>query len=137
MFLTLFFKSQYLSCSHFGHLSLSAYESLYRIQSFGHVWYVMYSTTNLFHILFASMQLSGKPLLLENNLSLNNMYLAGDKNVHCQQAWIKSTICTVNCMKRFLKKSGDLMISYLKIFKKHAFDIPWFTFKLYSNICYP
>ena len=48
-----------------------------------------------------------------------------------------STICSVNCMRRFLKKLGDLMVSYLKSSEKHAFDIPCFTFKLYSNIVVP
>ena len=40
-------------------------------------------------------------------------------------------------MKRFLKKLGDLMISYLQSSEKHTFGIPCFTFKLYSYIVVP
>ena len=94
----------------------------------------MYSTLNIFIIFFAFVLLLGKPLLLRITLPLNNLLLVGNRNVHCHQACIKSTICSVNCMERFLKKLWDLMISYLKSSKKHAFDIPFFTFKLYNNI---
>ena len=40
-------------------------------------------------------------------------------------------------MKKILKKLEDLMISYFKSYEKHVFDIPSFTFKLYSNIVVP
>jgi hypothetical protein len=36
----------------------------------------------------------------------------------------------------FLKIRG-LMVSYLKSVEKHAFDIPYIDFKLYSNIVVP
>ena len=42
--LPLFFDLWYLSCPHFGHISLSTYSPLYRIQSFGHAWYDMICT---------------------------------------------------------------------------------------------
>ena len=40
-------------------------------------------------------------------------------------------------MRRFLKKLGDLMVSYPKSSMKHVFDIPCFTLNLYSNIVVP
>jgi hypothetical protein len=40
-------------------------------------------------------------------------------------------------VKIFLKKSGDLMVSYFKSPKKNTFDIPYIYFKFYSNIVFP
>ena len=97
----------------------------------------MYSTPNLFSILFTSAQLLGKPLLLGSTLSLNNLQLVRNRNVHCHKAFIKSTICSVHYVRRFLKKIGDLMVNYLKSYEKQTFDIPYFTFNLYSNIVVP
>jgi hypothetical protein len=37
----------------------------------------------------------------------------------------------------FLKKLGDLMVSYLKSVEKHVYDIPYISFKLYNNIVVP
>ena len=71
--LLVFFYLSYLSCPHFRHISLSAYYPLYRIQSFGHAWYDMYSTPNIFNNFFASSQLLGKTLSLRRTLSLNNL----------------------------------------------------------------
>ena len=71
--LPFFFYLSYLSCPHFGHISLSAYSPLYRIQSFGHAWCDMYSKPNIFNNFFASSQLSGKTLSLVRTLSLNNL----------------------------------------------------------------
>jgi len=67
------FDLWYLSCPNFRHISLSTYSPLYRIQSFRHAWYVMYSTINIFNIFFASSQLSGKTLSLARTLYLNNL----------------------------------------------------------------
>ena len=55
--LPFFFYLSYLPCPHFGHFSLSTYYPLYRIKSFGHAWYDMYSTPNIFNNFFASSQL--------------------------------------------------------------------------------
>ena len=52
--LPLFLDLSYLSCPHFRHISLSAYSPLYIMQSFGHAWYDMYSTPNIFNSFFAS-----------------------------------------------------------------------------------
>ena len=48
-----FFYLSYLSFPHFRHTSLSTYSPLYIIQSFGHAWYDMYSTPNIFNNFFA------------------------------------------------------------------------------------
>ena len=66
--LPFFFYLSYLSCPHFEHISLFSYSPLYRIQSFGHAWYDMYSTTNIFNNLFVSSQLPGNTLSLRRTL---------------------------------------------------------------------
>ena len=50
------FNSFYLPCPHVGHISLSAYFPLYRIQSLWHTCYGMYSTPNIFNIFFSSLE---------------------------------------------------------------------------------
>ena len=40
-------------------------------------------------------------------------------------------------MTIFLNKLGVLMVSYIKSVEKHASDIPYIAFKLYSNIVVP
>ena len=67
--LPFFFDLSYLSCPYFRHISLSPYSPLYRIQSFGHAWYDMYSTLNIFNNFFASSQLPCKTLSLGRTLS--------------------------------------------------------------------
>jgi hypothetical protein len=79
----LFIYLWYLSCPHHRHISLSTYLFLYRIQSSRHAWYDMYSTPDIFNIFFSSTQLSGKALSLRNTLSLSNLQLVGNINVHC------------------------------------------------------
>ena len=81
--LCLIFYSWYLSCPHFGHLSLLAYASMYKMKSFRHSWYDMYTTPNIFSILFASVELLGKPLLLRSTFFFYNLELVGNTNVHC------------------------------------------------------
>ena len=71
--LALLFNYAYLPCPHFGYISMSTYSPLYRILSLGHAWYDMYSTSNIFNISFASLQLSGKTLSFRSTLSLNNL----------------------------------------------------------------
>lgn len=111
----------------FLHICISIYNTILQTCM---VLYVL--NIKLFNIFLASAQLLGKPLLLESTLSLNNLQLVGNINVHCCQSCIK-----LNYMKTFVKKLGYLMISYLKSSEKHAFGIPCFTFKLYSNIIVP
>ena len=49
--------------------------------------------------------------------------------------FIKETISNVDCVTRFLKINiSHLLVNYLNITEKHAFDMPKFSFTLYSNI---
>ena len=71
--LALLFDSLYLSCPNSRHIYFSPYFYLYRINALGHACYDIYSTTNIFNILFSSSQLPGKTLSFRSTLYLNNL----------------------------------------------------------------
>jgi hypothetical protein len=62
----------------------------------------------------------------------------GNRNVQGHLTFIKETISNVDCVTRFLKINiRHLLVNYLTIVEKHMFDMPNFSFTLYSNISVP
>jgi hypothetical protein len=117
---------------------LYSYSPVYRIQSFGHASYDIYSTPNIFNNYFSSSQLPGKTLSLGRTLSLNILQLVGNINVQGHLMFIKETISYVDCVTRFLKINiRHLLVNYLNISEKHVFDMPKFDFMSYNNIIVP
>ena len=62
----------------------------------------------------------------------------GNINVQGHLTFIKETISNVDCVIGFLKINiRQLLVNYLNIVKKLVFDMPNFSFTLYSNIVVP
>jgi hypothetical protein len=59
----------------------------------------------------------------------------GNIKVHGHSNFIKGIISNVDCVTRFFKNNiRHLLVYYFNIVKKHVFDMPKFSFILYSNI---